>query len=136
MMQHSIKEGATATFTRVTNPTDAYPHTSAELDFLVSTPSIVSSVISKSSAFLDPLIPSEYITVGKSIEITHLEPTLIGEEITIKLKVVKVIQNIIVLEFEGADKKGVFCTGSHTRAIVNKRELLKKAYERVDYVEI
>jgi fluoroacetyl-CoA thioesterase len=136
LLQHSIKEGASSITRKVTSQADTYPYTSGELDFLVSSPALIANIISKSSDFLDPLIPSEYITVGRSIEITHLYPTLVGEELTLTLTVVKVENNMIELEFEGSDKKGVVYAGKHIRAIVNRTQLLNKAFERANQRQI
>ncbi|MBR0596915.1 thioesterase family protein [Sinanaerobacter chloroacetimidivorans] len=131
MIQHSIKEGLTTTYKRETTVSDSV--TSSEtmaLDFLLSTPAVLSMIIEASSRMLDPLVPAEYITVGKNIELSHEHPTIIGSTVSLVLKVINVEKNTIVVTIEGHDDEGIFCRGKHERAIVSRAKLLEIAYKR------
>lgn len=130
MIKHQIKEGIVKSFKHVTNNSDAFPYTSTELDFLLSSPAVVTLIIKYSSELLDSLLPHECITVGKSIELFHENPTLIGEEISITISITKLFENDITLEFKGNDKSGGIFRGSCVRAITHRSYLLKHAYDR------
>jgi predicted thioesterase len=132
MENHQIREGMSTTYTHVTASEDAFPFTSAVLDFLLSTPAVASLVIKVSSALLEPLLPPGYITVGKSISLTHEKPTMIGDEVSITVTVAQVRYNTILLEFVGKDKNGIFCRGYTTRGIVKKEQLMDAAYQIQD----
>jgi predicted thioesterase len=100
------------------------------MDFLVSTPAILSMAIKASSEMLDPLLPDGYITVGKNIDLTHERPTLIGETLTLVVTVSKIKGENIYLEIAGHDSTGVICKGIYERTIVDKNHLIDIAYRR------
>ncbi len=133
MINHKIKEGMTTTYMKEASTNDAMPVTGAAgiLDYLVSTPAIFKMIIDASSGMLDPLLQSEYVTVGKNIELCHEKPTMIGELITIKLVVKKVDGDRVYLEFTVDDSIGEVCKGKYERVIVNKQVLMENAYKRV-----
>lgn len=79
---------------------------------------------------LDDLLPKDYITIGTYVDITHENPTLVGEEITLSIKVVKINGNELTLEYTGLDRKGIFCKGNYVRRIVNKNKLMENTFKR------
>lgn len=103
---------------------------SKELYYLVATPTIIHIVIDGASRMLDTKLPSDMISVGTHIELFHQLPTLVGERISIKLKIEKVIKNVVFFEFTGIDSKGEFCRGIYERRIVRKDKLKQAAYDR------
>jgi len=133
MINHKIKEGMTTTYVKEANGTDAIPVTGAAgiLDYLVSTPAIFKMIIDASSSMLDPLLPGDYITVGKNVELSHEKPTMINEMITIELVVKKVDADRVYLEFTAHDSIGEICKGKYERVIVDKNVLMENAYKRV-----
>ncbi len=131
MIIHKIEEGMVTEIRKITNPQDATETSgSMELSYLVSTPSIIHLIINASSRMLNDLLPPEYITIGTRLEISHENPTLVGETINIRIKVTRVINNKVLLEFEGNDSVGLFCKGEYERYIVKKDRLLQSAYAR------
>ncbi len=131
MINHGIQEGMVTDFRKITNPLDASDTSgSMELSYLVSTPAVINNIIEASSEMLNKLLPPEYTTIGTHLEISHENPTLVGEAINLRIKVIKVIHNEIFLEFEGTDSVGMFCKGKYERYIVNKDRLLQSAYAR------
>jgi fluoroacetyl-CoA thioesterase len=107
MINHNIREGLSRTITIETKPSHAYVSNSSTIDYLLSTPALISMIIDGSCELLHDLIPSEYTTVGHSIELSHVNPTLIGEKITLKITVTKVEGNKIFLEIVGHDPAGI-----------------------------
>lgn len=131
MISHNIVEGMVTEYTKITNASDTSESPgSIELYYLVSTTAVINLVIDVSSKMLDTLLPPDYITIGTHIELFHENPTIVGETINIRIKVVSVVDSKIFLEFEGTDSKGVFCRGKYERSIVNKGRLLQSAYKR------
>jgi len=131
MIKHQIKEGLSITDTRKTTTNDAHASSiTGTLDYLVSTPSIVTMIIDAATHMLDKLLPSDYITVGKKIELLHEHPSIIGETISVKLTVEKITGNSVLLDVQVADLRGIVCSGKHERAIINKEKLLEIAYMR------
>ena len=131
MIKHQIKEGLTITDTKKTTTNDAHSSSNTgTLDYLVSTPSIMIMVIDTATHMLDKLLPSDYITVGKKIELLHEHPSIIGETISVKLTVEKITGHSVFLDVQVEDLKGIVCSGKHERAIINKEKLLEIAYMR------
>ena len=131
MIEHQISRGLTATYTKKTNTNDTYASSdSAALNYLVSTPSVILMAIDAATEMLDKYLPSEYITVGRKIELVHENPSLVGETITLKLVVEDVTNNLVVLNLEASDSKGLICSGKYERAIINAAKLLDIAYKR------
>ena len=134
MIEHGIKENLTIVFQKDTTPSDMYTLAYSEtLDFLLSTPQLLEMIIEASTNALDKLLPIEYVTVGKHLELDHQNPTLIGEPITLKMKVRKVDGNKVYLEITGEDSYGIFCKADYERVIVNRNHLMQHAFERAHH---
>jgi len=129
-INHKIYEGLSSTYEKVTTAADSYISNSTSIDSLLSTPSLLSTIIDVSCKMLDKLLPDDYITVGRNLELFHFNPTLIGEKISIVIKVAKVDKQRIHLEFVGSDYLGEFCKGKYEKVIVNKSTLLESAVKR------
>ena len=133
MLMHSIQAGMSTVYKKETTVADAHSSSSsAGLDFLLSTPAVLKMVIDASANMLDKLLPQEYVTAGKHLELEHEKPTLIGEKITITVKVDKVEDNRVFLNIIGEDDNGIFCTGNYERVILERSRLLDYAYKRAN----
>lgn len=131
MINHQITKGLTESYTKNTTSNDAHSSSNTgALDYLVSTPAIITMIIDSATNMLDKLLPSDYITVGKKVELCHEHPSLVGEMITLKLQVASIEGNSVILDVQAADSKGLVCSGKHERAIINKDKLLEIAYHR------
>lgn len=131
MLNHGITKGLSVAYTKHTTTNDAYASSNTgTLNYLVSTPSIILMIIDASTEMLDKLLPADFITVGKKIELLHDHPSLVGETITLKLLVEEVTQSSVLIKVEVNDSKGLVCSGKHERAVINKNKLLDIAYQR------
>lgn len=132
MIEHKIVHGLSTIYKKEAGHGDSLPssHAAGIMEYLVSTPAVLTMIIEASSNLLDPLLPTGYVTVGKKIELTHERPTLIGETITIILTVTKVEGDNIFLEIAGHDEMGLICKGIYERTIVDKERLIETAYGR------
>ena len=131
MLEHKIEAGMVSDFMKVTGPADAAKGPGAEeLYYLVSTSAILDLTIEGSGKMLDKLLPPEYTTVGTFIEIYHEHPTLVGEPISIRIKIDRLDGAKIFLGIEGFDNVGRVFKGNYERHIVNKKRLMEYAYNR------
>lgn len=132
MLEGRIFSGISTTFMK--DLTYTYAPIAEDLSYLLTTPQIVEVIIEASSKMLDPLLPSGYITVGRYLEITHEQPTLImeGAQITIQLVVDHVEGNRVSLDVKGYDRIGLICQGRYERAVVNKTKLLDATHRRAN----
>lgn len=132
-MEKEIKVGLTITHRKERGYVNVHGDSRASdlLDYLVTTPTIMNMIVEASIRLLDPHLPSEYITVGKQIELFHDKPTVVGEAISIKLTVTKVDGNYITLDIIGSDDTSQICRGTYEKVAVKKQELIDSAYKRV-----
>lgn len=132
MIEHKITAGLSTIFSKEVGHSDTLPvkGSSGIMDYLISTPGILTMVIHASSEMLDPLLPSGYITVGKNIDLSHERPTLIGETISLVITVTKVKGESVFLDISGHDATGVVCKGTYERSIVDMNHLLDIAHKR------
>ncbi|NDL67128.1 thioesterase family protein [Anaerotalea alkaliphila] len=129
MAEHKIKEGMGITVEKVVSTSDtAATYGSGALDFLMSTPAVVTMIIDASAKLLDPLVPEGYITVGKKLELVHNKPTPVFEKVVLAINVKAVKEDDVLLEFSASDSEGVACQGTYERAVVNTDRLLETAY--------
>jgi predicted thioesterase len=113
----------------VTEDDTAVHYGSGALDTLMATPSLVALMIEAATRLVDSRLPEGYVSVGKSLSITHEKPTILGETVTIKVSVVSQESNYIQLEMEAFDEEGVIGHGKLDRFVVNKMRLMEKAAE-------
>lgn len=132
MINHNITVGLSTIYKKEATAADALQATGSGgiLDFLVSTPAILTMIIDASSQLIDQLLPEDYITVGKNIELSHDNPTMIDGIITIVVTVKKVSNDRIYLEFSGHDAVGQICQGKYERVMVSKKMLMDSVYKR------
>ncbi len=132
MIEHKIVAGISTIYKTEARHQDTLPCSSGTgiMDCLISTPALMTMVITASSELLDPLLPEGYITVGKNMELSHERPTLVGEMITLAITVTKIKGDTIHLEVTGHDSTGLICRGSFDRSIVNRDHLIDIAYRR------
>ena len=132
-MEKGIKVGLTITHRKERGYVNVHGDsgTSYLLEYLVTTPTIMNMIIEASVRLLDHHLPSEYVTVGRKIELFHDKPTVVGEAISIHLTVTKVDGNYITLDIIGSDDTSQICRGTYEKVVVNKQELIDSAYKRV-----
>jgi predicted thioesterase len=130
IMKNKITEGLSTTYQKQTNASDAYVANTSSIENLVSTPALMTMIVEASCKMLDNLLPQQYLTVGNKLELSHINPTLVGDTITLILTVEKVDGNRILVDFVGADSNGRMCEGKYHKVIVDKNKLMENAYRR------
>jgi len=113
----------------VTEDDTAIHYGSGALDTLLATPSLVALMIEAATRLIDSRLPEGYVSVGKTLSVTHEKPTVLGETVTIKVSVVSQESNYIQLETEAFDEEGIIGHGKLDRFVVNKTRLMEKATE-------
>lgn len=111
---------------------DTVGDVSPYLNKLLSTSACIKCFVRAAIEVIDPHLPEGYITVGRTIEITHEAPSLLGAGVSFRATLREVSGNRLVFDLEGRDGLGVICRGSHERAVVNCIGLMDKALERIE----
>ncbi len=109
----------------------AFNYGSGALRNLMATPILAALMIEAAVNTIDPLLPEDYITIGRKIEIEHENPTKEGMEVYVTAKLVEIDKNILTFEITANDEVGRIGRGYHERQIVNNSILMKKVDERL-----
>lgn len=103
---------------------------SGALNNLLATPTLAALMIEASVKLIDPLLPEGYITIGKTLEIEHENPTIEGITVTVTAKLIEMNSNRLTLELIAYDEIGRIGSGYHERYIVASNLLMGKVDER------
>jgi len=103
----------------------------ADVEDLFSTPALVAMMMEASVKLVDERLPDGFISVGKSAEVTHDYPTVLGANITVKVEIKSFDGYHVDLKMTARDESGVIGRGTHTRSIVNKRWMQMKVQKRI-----
>jgi len=98
---------------------------------LFSTPALVAMMIEASVRMIDPSLPDGFISVGKSAEVTHDHPSVVGDTVTLTVRIAEFDGYHIGIAMEAHDHRGLVGHGRHVRTIVNKHWTELKIARRI-----
>ena len=101
---------------------------SGEVEVL-STPAMVAFMENTSRRCVQPRLSGGNITVGTAIDVKHLRPVLIGEELEVKAQLLGIDGRRLKFKVEARWKDQVIGKGWHERYIVNKERFLQRLRE-------
>ncbi len=104
---------------------------SGSIKNLLSTPAFASIMIDASIKLIDSLLPQGYITIGKALNINHLQPTTKGMTVTINTNIKEIKDNKIILEIKAYDEIGEIGMAYHERYVVNDEILGENIKKRL-----
>lgn len=102
---------------------------------LLATPTLTALMIEASIKTVEHLLPDRYITVGKVVQVTHINPTIQGMTVTVSAKLAEIDHNRLVFEIEAYDELGLISSGTHERIIVNYDTFMAKVNSRCKILE-
>ena len=98
---------------------------SGDLEVL-ATPILVAYFENVSKDLVTPYLTEGDTTVGINININHLAPSKIGNQILIKAELIEINKRILTFKLEAFDKDILIGEGTHKRCIVNINKFLGK----------
>jgi predicted thioesterase len=101
------------------------------IENLFSTPSMVAMMQEAAVRLIDEKLPEGFISVGKSAEVTHEQPTVLGARLSLKVEIKSFDGYHIRLKMLAYDDSGIVGRGSHVRSIVNERWMKVKVQKRI-----
>ena len=134
MLDDYLMVGKNAMIRRIVQKSDAANNYSAGLSELLSSPSCVDMAIEAAVEAVDKYLPENYITVGGSVEIFHDHATLVGMTVNAKATLEEINSRVLTFKIEIWDDLGEVAHGSHTRIVVLRDEVIKKAKERAKFL--
>ena len=99
-------------------------------DGLLSTAALTKLMLDTAWALLDKELHMGVTSVCSMIQVTHEEPTVAGETVTVEAVVKKVEENRILIALKAVDETGVIAHGLNERLIVSRESLNSLAEKR------
>ena len=129
-MSMTLKVGDTETRT-ITVDTDRTIGFMGEECRVYATPSLLRDIENTCRDMIVARVPAGQDSVGTTVNIAHMAPTLLGMEATITVTVAELDGRKVALDIEARDTLDTICKGRHERFIVDveqtRQRLLKKA---------
>jgi predicted thioesterase len=101
------------------------------IENLFSTPSMVAMMQEAAVKLLDEKLPEGFISIGKSAEVTHEQPTVLGSLLNLKVEIKSFDGYHVRFKMLAYDDSGIVGRGSHVRSIVNERWMKIKVQKRI-----
>lgn len=131
------KIGMTKTIQKVVTEEDtAHYYGSGVLKDLLATPVLTALMIETAVSLVDPLLPAEYISIGRTVSIEHLQPTILGMTVTVEATISEIDNNRIAIDIKAYDELGEIGRGQHERYIVKYDILMEKVQYRCHSLDL
>ncbi len=114
----------------VTEEDTAHYYGSGVLKDLLATPVLTALMIEAAVSLVDPLLSEGYITIGRTLSIEHLQPTVPGMTVTVEATISEIDENRIFFDIIAYDELGEVGKGQHERYIVKYDILMGKVQNR------
>jgi len=99
-------------------------------DGLLSTAALTRYMLETAWALLDSELHEGVTSVAAMVQVTHEEPTVAGEIVTVEATVKRVEKNRVSISMKAVDETGVIAHGLNERLIVDKISLKHLADQR------
>ncbi len=117
---------------KITEDDTAINFGSGAIKDLLATPVLAALMIEAAVNLVDPLLPENYITVGKILNIDHLHATTQGMIVTINATIKEIHGTKVVFNIAAFDELGEIGIGHHERYIVNNDLLNHRVEKRTE----
>ena len=97
---------------------------------VLGTPAVLLLVEAAAVAAVSGELETGQTTVGASVELDHVAPTLVGATVTATAGLIQVDGRRLRFSFEVTDPAGPIARGTHTRVVVERDSFLQKARSR------
>jgi fluoroacetyl-CoA thioesterase len=91
-----------------------------------ATPSLIRDIEHACRDLIFDRTPKGEDSVGLSVSITHMAPTLLGMDVEVSVTIAEVDGRKIVFEVVARDPVDMICKGRHTRFVVNVEKTRQK----------
>jgi predicted thioesterase len=85
---------------------------------VLSTPHLIAMLERTARQALAPMLDPDERSVGAEIELRHLAPTPLGQEVTCTVRVIRAEGKEILFQIEARDQQEIIARGLHKRAII------------------
>lgn len=103
----------------------ATAHGSGSVDVL-ATPRLIALLEEATMRALLGQIAAGETSVGMRVQVDHLAPTSVGEEVTAEAVLEKIAGRRLIFTVSASDRRGLIAAGKVTRVVVNTERFLDK----------
>jgi predicted thioesterase len=93
---------------------------------VLSTPRLIALCEQASVEALNGQVPEGHTTVGMRVQLDHLAPTAVGDEVTAEARLDKVEGRRLVFAVSASDGRGLIAAGKVTRVVVDVDKFMDK----------
>ena len=93
---------------------------------VLSTPHVIWMLEESAMRLLKPFLGGDEMTLGTHVDVEHLRPALVGDEVTFRAKVVQASEREILFRVEATLEGETLARGLHRRTVISKSRLAKK----------
>lgn len=130
-MRHKLKIGLKLIKSYIVKSEHAAKHVgSGEVEAL-STPAMIAFMEMTARQCVKSKLTVGDITVGTRVDIRHLSPVPIGENLKVTAELLEVDKRRLIFNVKAEWRNEVVGTGKHERFIVNKEHFLEKLEEKM-----
>jgi len=123
-MKKELEAGMSHKETKKVEPADtAARHGSGTIE-VFATPAMIAMMEHTALKAVLPYLPEGYDTVGFEVNIRHLKPTKVGQQVECEATLKEVQDKKLVFEMEVHDQEGIIGKGSHIRYIIHKEKFM------------
>ena len=124
-----LQPGAAATVQKVVTEADTALHFgSGALKTMFATPVLVAFVVEAAVRAVDPKLPDGFVTVSTGFNFKHT--------VTVQAVLEQVQDNRLFFRFKAYDEIGEIGQGTHERAVVSLKGIMKSAEKRREQLKI
>ena len=123
----SIETGLTATAAMTVADGDTAAAVGSGSVEVLATPRLIALMEEATVAAMLGQTAATETTVGMRVQIDHLAPTSVGEEVTAEATLEKIQGRRLVFTVSASDRRGLIAAGKVTRVVVDTERFLDKA---------
>ena len=125
-MQHPPKTGQTHELTFTVAESHTIDFQQDGLPAVLATPWLIWFLEQTALELMLPLLEEGEITVGTHVDVEHLAPTLCGDSVTCRARVIHTDGPTIAFQIEASDRHEMIARGLHKRRVVSAARLGKR----------
>jgi fluoroacetyl-CoA thioesterase len=126
-----LTPGADAVVEKILDESDtAAYYGTGTLGRLIATPAYVAMMIKAAVNAIEDRLPIGFVSVGRSLELSHDAPTCYGMTLRVKATLEDIKDDRLIFDIVACDNHGVVGHGKHVRTVVSREHLIERAHKR------
>lgn len=130
-MEQNLEIGLTLTRSYLIKSEHAAKHVGTGEVEVLSTPAMITFMEKTAKQCVQSKLPEGDITLGTSVDVKHLSPAPIGEDLKVTAQLTEINGRRLTFKVKAIWRNEVVGKGQHERFIVDKQKFLQKLEEKI-----